>query len=319
MERQLGTLGRAAQKWAGSGGRGRRQLESGAASQGTPSPHPAPIAPLPRRQVPQDTVLKVLLPSVPSCQAGGGAGQWRGRLRNLREAPACTVTSYPCSQGWPPHPSGGKWAAGLQRRGGKKPATGWGNLIPADFFLGVSGVLWTPSAPQLITEMSLQILGRCKAYAALCQVALVSGEMAPGESPLQTCSPQIGGGAPSPAVGLQGVQRLWGSRGCVPMAAGSPLQACSHWSYNQLCLVCLKSTCSPCDLCPPRSGGVLLKNRGHQSPCLAEWVPRKVRESRAVWAKSSPLYQCPPTPHVHRSPEGPPPSSAAPSLPPPCP
>lgn len=128
------------------------------------------------------------------------------------------MTSYPCSQGWPPHPSGGKWAAGLQRRGEKKPATGWGNLIPADFFLGVSGVLWTPSAPQLITEMSLQILGRCKAYAALCQGALVSGEMAPGESPLQTCSPQIGGGAPSPAVGLRG------SRGCGGPGAVFPWQ-----------------------------------------------------------------------------------------------
>lgn len=54
-------------------------------------------------------------------------------------------------------------------RGEKKRQLAGGNLIPADFFLRVSGVLWTPSAPQLITEMSLQILGRCKAYAALCQ------------------------------------------------------------------------------------------------------------------------------------------------------
>lgn len=186
MERQFGTLQRAAQKWAGRGGRGRRQLKSGAASQGTPSPHPAPIAPLPRGQVPRDIVLKVLPPSVPPAKQEEGGGRWRGRLRNLREAPACTVTSYPCSQGWPPHPSGGKWAAGLQRRGGKKPATGWGNPILADSLLGVSGVLWTPSTPQLIT---LKILERCKEYAALCQGALVSGEMAPGESPLQTCSP----------------------------------------------------------------------------------------------------------------------------------
>lgn len=38
-------------------------------------------------------------------------------------------------------------------------------------------------------------------------------------------APQIGGGAPSPAVGYGG-QRAVGVRGCVPMAAGSLLPAC---------------------------------------------------------------------------------------------
>ena len=116
------------------------------------------------------------------------------------------------------------------------------------------------------------------------------------------------------------------------------LGLCSHGSREltaglvplvlqpQLCLVCLESTRSPCDLCPPRSGGVLFKKRGYQSPCLAEWVPRKVRESRAVWAKSSPLYQPPPPPAPAAPPrtstahpKDPLPSSAVPSLPPPCP
>lgn len=101
--------------------------------------------------------------------------------------------------------------------------------------------------------------------------------------------PARSGAAVGPgAVGVQGLC-CHGSReltaGLVPLVL-----------QPQLCLVCLESTRSPCDLCPPRSGGVLLKKRGHQSPCLAEWVPRKVKESRAIWAKSSPLYQCPPYP-----------------------
>lgn len=131
----------------------------------------------------------------------------------------------------------------------------------------------------------------------------------------QTCSPQIGRGCAQPGSGdSPGVRGCGESRGCVPMAAGARCRlADPHWSYNQWCLVCLKSTCSPCDLCPPRSGGVLLKNRGHQSPCLAEWVPRKVRESRAGMGKILPS-QCPPTPPPRKStahPEGPPPSSMA--------
>ena len=167
-------------------GQGKEAAEVWSGLPGHPQPSPCPYStPSARTGAPRHCPKGPSAFSA-SCQAGGRRRPVEGSLRNLREAPACTVTSYPCSQGWPPHPSGGKWAGGLQRRGGKKPATGWGNPILADSLLGVSGVLWTPSTPQLIT---LKILERCKEYAALCQGALVSGEMAPGESPLQTCSP----------------------------------------------------------------------------------------------------------------------------------
>lgn len=52
--------------------------------------------------------------------------------------------------------------------------------------------------------------------------ALVSGEMAPGESPLQTCSPPAGGDAPSPQWGCGG------SRGCGGPGAVLPWQQGAH-------------------------------------------------------------------------------------------
>lgn len=58
---------------------------------------PPPMHPLHTDRCPETLALKVLPPSVPSSQAEHtlleGAGQWSGRLLNLREAPPPTVTS----------------------------------------------------------------------------------------------------------------------------------------------------------------------------------------------------------------------------------
>lgn len=95
MERQLGTLGlgRAAQKWAGGGDKGRRQLQCGAAFGGPPQPDP-----LYADGRPETVVLKALPPAVPSSQAGHPS--WR---RRAGESSHCTAPEKPLHLLRPPN------------------------------------------------------------------------------------------------------------------------------------------------------------------------------------------------------------------------
>ena len=74
-------------------------------------------------------------------------------------------------------------------------------------------------------------------------------------------------GCSQPAVGLRWVQGLWGSWGCVPMAAGSSLPAWFHWSYNHSCVYAVLSPPAPhVTFAPPGLGVSCSKRGGTRAP-----------------------------------------------------
>lgn len=235
-------------------------------------------------------------PKGPSCSPTSRRGQAEGG----GSRPLCCTRLYPCSQGWPPHPSE---VNGQHCREEAEQLHNWlGNLcrLLLGGSLGSSGHHQPLSSSQRCPCKFWEVQGMQPLPGGTCEWR--NGPWRESSADLQAPDRW---GAP---VGIWGPEAV----GARAMAAGSPRLGPIG---PKLVLNLSKSTCSLCDLCPPGLE-VSFKNRGHQSPCLAEWVPRKVRESRAVWAK---LPQCLPTPPRKSTALKDPPSSAALSLPPPCP
>lgn len=217
MERQLGTLWRAAQKWAEGGGRGRRQLPSGAASWG--NSHHCPLcthstltgALIHRPEGP--STFSVLLPSR-APPSGVGRAVKREASKSKRSPFAhCDLLTLLLRLS--SHRSAFKGAAGLPEMSQEEEGN-WLGVQGEDGGVhslrtpcwGVLEILWTSSVPQYG-----QTPNNCRCHHRLCGCTRHAdtptvGHLSAEKSPLkrvfcQTCSLQEVGGAQRQAAGLQ--------------------------------------------------------------------------------------------------------------------